>query len=217
MPSCGGGSLVLPLQAHVLGRAVVIDFDFDHLQPLEEQQQSRVERLEPRNQGFGPFFGPIAGPQLQQYGCLPSQRLLGGGQTRPVRSDHAEAFVGELEGIVAGIDPNQAGNGKDGLEADALLADALPIIHVAGRFRAQGDAADGLHIGRREAPFVAVEAKPAGVPVPALDQRHRQRRRHRLVVLGIVGVLQQLEQEVSRVAVVIICGPTDIKTLVGRA
>ena len=79
-----------------------------------------------------------------------------------------------------------AGNAKDGFETKTFLARRFLIEH----FGALTSAADGQNVGQGKAIFVEVNYD-LGWGHCKVDSRHFGRR----AILGIVGVLQEFEEE----------------------
>lgn len=98
------------------------------------------------------------------------------------------AIALKLELVVARGDADGGSNFEDSLEADAFLADEPGRLAPAA-LGALADAADGLDILARETPFIAVYANSTRGVCDA-------QRRQVLVVLVVIGVLDQLQEKV---------------------
>jgi hypothetical protein len=121
-----------------------------------------------------------------------------------------EILVGELERVKARLDEDLVRNLEDSLEADALLA-GLPLAGPSSFgllfLGASPDPADALDVSAIEANLVGVKAQRV---IPVSDPEFW---RDGALVRVVVGVLENLQEEICRIRIQLVGYPATSRLL----
>jgi len=120
------------------------------------------------------------------------------GERLPDGRDHTQDLsLVELEGVTVGRDPDNVSSFEDGLETDSLLSDVGGSA-VRASLGATTNPADGLDIVFIEAFLITVDPQ---TPILVCQRNTRFSR----AILVVVGILDELEEEMRRLLVQLIC------------